>query len=160
MLPHWASIGRGIKTWCFHGFTLSCMCVSELQCMCLDTHTGTHTDIFVYISFYSSAVAISHRCIPTGSENNSHQAISNLPFLSKIIEKAVYQQLNNYLLLSNEYIYISPGDRYKHWGSPLNKPITGCAKIGCMHALSCVTYFLFQIIQLGRFRSVCLSPWT
>ena len=34
--------------------------------------------------------------IPTGSENNSHQAISNLQFLSKIIEKAVYQQLNNY----------------------------------------------------------------
>ena len=42
------------------------------------------------------AVAISHRCIPTGSENKSHQAISNLPFLSKIIEKAVHQQLNNY----------------------------------------------------------------
>ena len=38
---------------------------------------------------------------------NNYKPISNVPFLSKIIEKAVYQQLNNFLLLSNEYIYIS-----------------------------------------------------
>jgi hypothetical protein len=38
---------------------------------------------------------------------NNYKPISNVPFLSKIIEKAVNQQLNNYLLLSNEYIYIS-----------------------------------------------------
>ena len=40
-------------------------------------------------------------------------------------------------------------------------PAIGIAKnaewINRVYALSCVTYFLFQIIQLGCFRSVCLS---
>ena len=114
-----SSIGRGIKTWCFHGFTLSCMCVCELQCMCLDTHMGTHWHICILLYiflFMWPVVAISHRCIPTGSENNSHQAISNLPFLSKIIEKAVYVQLNNYF---NHWMCQNSVEQWKNWSNGL-----------------------------------------
>ena len=63
------------------------------------THGHTHWHICILLYIFFIHVACSGdiaQVIPTGSENNSHQAISNLPFLSKIIEKAVYQQLNNY----------------------------------------------------------------
>ena len=81
-------------------------------------HTHWHICILYIFLFMWPAVAISHRCIPTGSENNSHQAISNLPFLSKIVEKAVYQQLNNYFQ-SLDVPTFSSIEQWKNWSNGL-----------------------------------------
>uniref|UniRef100_A0AAQ5X7A8 Reverse transcriptase domain-containing protein n=1 Tax=Amphiprion ocellaris TaxID=80972 RepID=A0AAQ5X7A8_AMPOC len=48
------------------------------------------------------------------SQMNSYRPISNLPFLSKIIEKAVFQQLNNYLTKSNSFNVFQSGFRQHH----------------------------------------------
>ena len=45
---------------------------------------------------------------------NNYRPISNLPFLSKIIEKAVFQQLNNFLALNNHFGVVQSGFRPHH----------------------------------------------
>ena len=45
---------------------------------------------------------------------NNYRPISNLPFLSKIIEKAVYHQLNNYLAMNNCFDVFQSGFRQHH----------------------------------------------
>ena len=45
---------------------------------------------------------------------NNYRPISNLPFLSKIIEKAVYHQLNNYFAMNNCFDVFQSGFRQHH----------------------------------------------
>lgn len=45
---------------------------------------------------------------------NSYRPISNLPFLSKIIEKAVSQQLNSFLAFNNCFNVLQSGFRPHH----------------------------------------------
>lgn len=45
---------------------------------------------------------------------NNYRPISNLSFLSKIIEKAVFQQLNNFLALNNCFDVFQSGFRPHH----------------------------------------------
>ena len=45
---------------------------------------------------------------------NNYRPISNLPFISKIIEKVVYQQLSNYLILNDLFDEFQSGFRPLH----------------------------------------------
>ena len=45
---------------------------------------------------------------------NNYRPISNLPILNKIIEKAVFQQLNNYLIINGCFDVFQSGFRPHH----------------------------------------------